>query len=238
MSNDLEKSLRKAMNRKYEPRTFEANEAMAKKHRPPAVETNEATDDNEILSIGESSAESKAKMDIGDEQQEADKRKKRDRPLKLFGWLCMAVFVVSLMLSPVSSVDTSEAAQNALVEKVSTSLPAGTVLLSSDQNIGRQDYTIVHNYEQKDTRIWVWDYAAEDGDYVQVLVNGAPAGDAFMIKHKPVEITVPAAGEVQIKGIRDGGGGITYAVRYDLNGTNYFNSAPEGQFNTYTLIRE
>ncbi len=29
----------------------------------------------------------------------------------------------------------------------------------------------------------------------------------------------------------------TYAIRYELNNTNYFNSAPEGEFNTYTLIQ-
>ena len=143
-----------------------------------------------------------------------------------------------MIFSSTSSVNTTDAAKKALADKVSTSLAAGTVLLAKDENIGQQDYTITHKYDQNDTKIWVWDYAAEDGDYVQILVNGTPVGEAFMIKHKPVEITVPAVGEVQIKGIRDGGGGITYAVRYDLNGTNYFNSAPEGEFNTYTLIKE
>jgi hypothetical protein len=56
-----------------------------------------------------------------------------------------------------------------------------------------------------------------------------------MIKNKPREITVPSVGTVQIKGIKDGGGGITYAVRYEINGTSYFNGTPEGQLNTYTL---
>lgn len=60
--------------------------------------------------------------------------------------------------------------------------------------------------------------------------------EPFVINHKPKEILVPAKGDIQIKGIRDGGGGITYAVHYELNGTNYFNSAPEGNYNTYTLI--
>ncbi|AFA49359.1 hypothetical protein [Acetobacterium woodii] len=165
--------------------------------------------------------------------------KKKDKPLKVFGGICLALGLVTLIFfTPSTSVNATEAAKNALEKKISTSLPAGTVLLSKDENIGQQDYTITHKYENNDTKIWVWDYAAEDGDYVQVLINGAPVSEVFMIKHKPVEITVPAVGEVQIKGIRDGGGGITYAVRYDLNGTNYYNSAPEGEFNTYTLIKE
>ena len=137
-----------------------------------------------------------------------------------------------------SSVDTSEAAQNALKNKVSTGVSAGIVLLKDDENIGAQDYTITHQSKAEETKIWIWDYAAEDGDYVQVIVNGTPTSEPFMIMHKPKEIIVPTVGTVQIKGIRDGGGGITYAVRYDANGTSYFNSAPEGEFNPYELVRE
>lgn len=164
-------------------------------------------------------------------------RRKREKPLKIFGGICLALFVTVLFFTFTPSVNTSEAAKIALDEKVSTSLSAGTILLSVDKDIGKQDYTINHQSDQAETKIWVWDYAAEDGDYVQILVNDAPVTDAFMIKNTPVEITVPAVGKVQIKGIKDGGGGITYAIRYDLNGTDYFNSAPEGEFNTYTLIK-
>lgn len=97
------------------------------------------------------------------------KNKKKDRPLKIFGGICIAIFVISMILSPQSSADTSDAAKKALTDKVSTSLPAGTILFANDENIGPQDYTIIHKYEESDTKIWVWDYAAEDGDYVQVL---------------------------------------------------------------------
>jgi hypothetical protein len=169
---------------------------------------------------------------------EKAERKKLDRPLKIFGGICIAAAVVAFIYSGSSTVNTSESAKNALETKVSTAISAGTILLSQDENVGAKDYTIAHKSDSIDTKIWVWDYAAEDGDYVQVLVNGAPVSDAFMIRHKPKEITVPAAGKVQIKGIKDGGGGITYAVRYDINGTSYFNGAPEGEFNTYTLIKE
>lgn len=160
---------------------------------------------------------------------------------KRFGAISIAAFFIFMLvffMIPSQSVDTSDAAVKALAERSSTSLLAGAVLLKEDKNIGKQDYTIAHKSASADTKIWVWDYAAEDGDYVQVLVNGAPVGDAFMIKHKPRVLTVPAVGEVQVKGVKDGGGGITYAIRYDVNGTNYFNSAPQGEFNTYTLQEE
>lgn len=172
------------------------------------------------------------------ELDEKANRKKIDRPLKIFGGICIAVAIIAMFFSGGSSVDTSESAKNALKNGLSTGVSAGIILLSKDENAEAKDYTITHKSGAKDTKIWVWDYAGEDGDYVQVLVNGAPIGDAFMIKHKPKELTVPAAGKVQIKGIRDGGGGITYAVRYDINGTSYFNGTPEGELNTYTLTNE
>jgi hypothetical protein len=165
-------------------------------------------------------------------------RKQAERPLKVFGVICIVVSIVALIFTGTSTPDTSQSAQNALKNKTSTAISAGTILLSSDENIGEKDYTITHKSGAKDTKVWVWDYAAEDGDYVQVLVDGAPTSDAFMIKHKPREITVPSVGKVQVKGIKDGGGGITYAIRYEINGTSYFNGAPEGEFNTYTLIKE
>lgn len=165
-------------------------------------------------------------------------RKRFERSLKIFGGICIAIAIISLIFTRTPTVDTSEAARNALENKTSTTISAGTVLSATDENMEAIDYTITHSSDAENTRIWVWDYAAEDGDYVQVLVNGAPVSEAFMIRNKPRELTVPATGEVQIKGIRDGGGGITYAVRYDINGTSYFNGAPEGKFNTYTLRKE
>jgi len=191
----------------------------------------------------------KKAMDKKDESEDLDLQmdsmvnqkksyKNLDRHLKSFGILCISIAIVMLSLTSNTTVDTTHAAKIALKERVSTSLSIGTVLSSEDQNVGKKDYTITHQLNQDKTKIWVWDYAAEDGDYVQVLVNGSPVTEPFMIKNKPKEIEVPATGDIQIKGIRDGGGGITYAIHYEVNNTNYFNTAPEGKFNTYTLIRQ
>jgi hypothetical protein len=189
--------------------------------------------------------EHKLEREPKEELEDKARKKKREKPLKVFGAICIAAAVIAMIFSNSPKVDTSESARNALENRVSTAISAGTVLSSADENIGAADYTITHKTDTADTKIWVWDYAAEDGDYVQILVNGVPITDSFMIKNKPREIIVPAVGEVQVKGIRDGGGGIrdggggiTYAVRYEINGTSYFNGAPEGEFNTYTLVRE
>lgn len=169
---------------------------------------------------------------------EVKKKTPFDKLLKTTGIVLIIASIFALMWSGnTPTVDTSDAAKQAITEQVSTSLSVGTILMSSDENIGAKDYTITHSNTADESKIWIWDYAAEDGDYVQILVDGNPIGDAFMIKNKPQEFKVPTTGTVQVKGIRDGGGGITYAVRYELNNTNYFNSAPEGEFNTYTLVR-
>jgi len=184
---------------------------------------------------------SENRVDIND-PQEVDTvlkiiKKKRDKPLKVFGAICLVIGISAFIFGDNTTVDTSETAKNALENKISTGVSAGVILLSADENIGAKDYTITHTSAAQKTKIWIWDFAAEDGDYVQLLVNGTPTSEPFMIKHKPKLMKVPTVGTVQVKGIRDGGGGITYAVRYDVNGTSYFNGTPEGELNTYELVR-
>ncbi|MDR1460281.1 MAG: hypothetical protein LBI78_01365 [Campylobacteraceae bacterium] len=149
--------------------------------------------------------------------------------------LIVVVYIIAFMLESTPDINTSNEAADALKSGFSTSLSLGTVVLKKDTTIQRKDYVITHSSNQRESKIWVWDYAAEDGDYVQIIVNGHPIGDAFFIRNKPAEFTVPSVGSVQIKGVRDGGGGITYAVKYELNGVTYFNNAPINNFNTYTL---
>lgn len=162
--------------------------------------------------------------------------------IKKGAWVLGAAAVASVIiyanLFSSSQVTTGEDAEAALETHMSTTLGAGTKLLSKDENMIGQDYTITHNSDDKNTTIWVWDYAAEDGDYVQILVDGSPICDPFMIKNKAVSFSVPTVSEVQVVGTRDGGGGITYGVYYELNQTTYFNGMDEGGNNIYTLVRE
>jgi hypothetical protein len=162
-----------------------------------------------------------------------------DEKLILTGvFFTIVLCIIAFMLEASPEIDTSDSALDALKSGYSTSLSAGTVLLGKDEFVGGKDYTIIHSSDQKESKIWVWDYAAEDGDYVQIIVNGYPIGDAFFIKNKPAVFTIPSVGLVQVKGVRDGGGGITYAVRYEINGVTYFNNAPTNGFNTYSLTLE
>jgi hypothetical protein len=162
--------------------------------------------------------------------------------IKKGAWSLLAVGIAAMVVYSIcvtsKSVDTSEEAVAALESHMSTTLVAGTKLLSSDDNYVGGDLTITHDSSDEETELYVWDYAAEDGDYVQVIVDGTPLGNPFMIKNKPVKFTVPTVGKIEIVGTRDGGGGITYAVYYGMNHTTYFNGVEEGGSNIYTLVRE
>ena len=167
------------------------------------------------------------------------KNKQRRKGFLTFGAAILIAAIVSLSVFNSSArIDTSAAATEALNTGVSTTLPAGTVLASNDKDTSSKptDYTITGTTDSPTTNIYVWDYAGEDGDFVQVLVDGSPITEEFMIKHQPREIEVPSTGTVQVKGIHDAGGGLTYAVHCDLNGEAYFNNAPEGVLNSYTLV--
>lgn len=176
-------------------------------------------------------------------EEQVEKRKMTgDTKLKKTGKAMILLGIVALVatmkVSSTESVNTSEEAVKAMETHVSKSLPIGVKLMTNDEFVESTDYIITHSSTSEKTKIHVWDYAAEDGDYVQVLVNGTPLGDAFMIKNKPVELEVPTVGEVQILGTRDGGGGITYAVHYDINGVTYFNGTDVGEGNLYTLMKK
>lgn len=156
--------------------------------------------------------------------------------------IMMGLAVVSLILgmtfSTSESVDMSENAAKAIEDRMSTSLAAGTRVLDEDDNYVGRDLTITHGSKADETTLYIWDYAAEDGDYVQIVVNGTAMGDPFMIKNTPVTYKVPTVGTIEVIGTRDGGGGITYGVYYEMNNTTYFNGMNAGNGNVYTLVRE
>lgn len=162
--------------------------------------------------------------------------------IKSGAWGLLIVGIVGMvgmmMFSSGGSVDKSPEADQARDTHMSTSLAAGTKLLSEDDNYIGTDVIVEHSSKADETNLHIWDYAAEDGDYVQVFVNEAPLGAPFMIKNKPVTFKVPTVGDIKVVGTRDGGGGITYAVYYDMNHTTYFNGVDEGGNNLYQLMRK
>lgn len=100
-----------------------------------------------------------------------------------------------------------------------------------------KDLTIesVNGYGKLELSIWNFSQK-EDGDYVQVFVNGAPHTEPFVIRHRPTKVGVPDDAVIKVKGIRDGGNnGITYGVFFNKTGETYLNTVPLNSSNTYTL---
>ncbi|OWV05567.1 hypothetical protein SAMN05720766_13026 [Fibrobacter sp. UWH9] len=168
------------------------------------------------------------------------RRKKR---LVLWSAVLAGLLAISFAVRGVSPMDTpistSVGAQEILKQQWSDKLELGARLVKNDDQITvrQADMVITHDKTEKSTKVHIWDYAAEDGDYVQLKVDGVAITEPFMIHHKQVSFDVPAESKVEVVGIRDGGGGITYAIRYDVNGTVYLNGMGIGGSNTYTLTR-
>lgn len=116
-------------------------------------------------------------------------------------------------------------------------LPGGFVLLAQDSFRAPKDHILTFPKEQASTtQALIWDYAAEDGDEVQVEVDGVPITPPFVITHKPLVVMAPSSGALVVRGIKDGGGGgVTYAIRFSDIGTSITNGVAIGGMNTYTL---
>lgn len=175
------------------------------------------------------------------------KKQKEDysftKRIKMEVWLVLIMSVFSTFIyfkndASDTYIDTSKEAKQALKTHMSTTIDIGTKLMSEDKKYAGKDVTITHKSKEDNAKMYVWDYAGEDGDYVEILVDGKSIGEPFMIKNRPVSFTVPTVGKIQVEGIRDGGGGITYGVYYEVNGTSYFNGMAQGGDNVYTLQRK
>ncbi|MGL4676838.1 MAG: hypothetical protein ACRCWI_04130 [Brevinema sp.] len=87
--------------------------------------------------------------------------------------------------------------------------------------------------------LFIWDYYREDGDYVQLYLDGVVCGKPFMIRHKPRQIIISNKGSyLEIKGVRDGGPyddvGVTYAINFPfINDTSIFNNTMVDGMNGY-----
>jgi hypothetical protein len=62
--------------------------------------------------------------------------------------------------------------------------------------------------------VWItlWDDMVEDGDVVEIQSTGFNRVVSLTKAKQRLSIPVPASGSIQMKGVRDGGGGITVAA--------------------------
>lgn len=123
----------------------------------------------------------------------------------------------------------------AVKKGVVKNIKPGTVMLDKDQEISAKDYTIDINTKDTEMEIILWDFAAEDSDSIQVLVDGEVIADLVNINHNAQTFKVPTKGTIEIKGLKDGGNGITYALYVSETKETYFNTPIADSSNTYII---
>ncbi|WP_110930690.1 hypothetical protein [Paenibacillus bouchesdurhonensis] len=118
-------------------------------------------------------------------------------------------------------------------------MKAGIQLAAADDSAGLEarDFEIEMKKNTTTSRMLIWDFAAEDGDVVAVKVDGNILQANIFIMHNPVAVDIPIPSVVEIIGVKDGGGGITYGVKFPgaVHNSAYFNAAPVGSSNVYTI---
>lgn len=112
--------------------------------------------------------------------------------------------------------------------------------ITDDVSLQARDYTIEMKKGVDSNRALIWDFAAEDGDVVTIKADGVVIAENIQIMHKPFVFYVPVPSKVEVIGVKDGGGGITYAVKIPgaVGNQVYFNAADVGSSNVYTFINQ
>lgn len=153
---------------------------------------------------------------------------------KIVGGLLL-IFIACFFIFANNSSDTKY--QKNLESGKIDGIKVGDTLSKDAVKLQPKDFSIdlANSYGKIELSIWNFE-DDEDGDYVQVFVNGSPQTEPFAIRHKPVKVGVPDKAVIQIRGIRDGSNnGITYGVFFSKTGETYLNTVPLNASNTYTL---
>ncbi|MCC0565834.1 hypothetical protein [Brevibacillus borstelensis] len=122
--------------------------------------------------------------------------------------------------------------------RVSTSVAAGEQLFAEENTAGLEakDFVVESPADEAgEATMLIWDFNAEDGDQIEILVNGKSVYPVLTLTNQPAAISVPVPSVVTVKGLKDAGGGISYAVKLPQSGLAYFNAVSVQGVNTYTI---
>ncbi|CAH1201563.1 hypothetical protein PAECIP111893_01656 [Paenibacillus plantiphilus] len=151
------------------------------------------------------------------------------------GLTAILAIAASIVLGDGSSFSMRDVMSNG----IGNGMQAGTKLATTDEGIEllSRDFEIEMKQGTTSSRMLIWDFAAEDGDVVTVRVNNVVVAANIGIMNKPIALDIPIPSVVEVEGVKDGVGGITYGIKFPgaAGGSAYFNVAPEGGANVYTL---
>ncbi|GAA0706163.1 hypothetical protein GCM10008904_14520 [Paraclostridium ghonii] len=153
---------------------------------------------------------------------------------KIIGGLFLVMFIFSIMFS----YTPKEAFRDNLTSGAIENVVEGDLLSKKALKLDPKNATLAISGGVGNLEISIWNFSqVEDNDYVQVFIDGVAQGAPFSIRHKPVKVSVPDKGVIQVQGVRDGSNnGITYAVFFNKTGETYLNTVPLNTMNTYTIV--
>jgi len=173
-----------------------------------------------------------------DRQAETQPISKRKVHRFVIGLTALGLLVSTFILNNSSTMS----ADNIQADGTASGISAGSYIVGAtdDMSLQARDYTIEMNKDASSNRALIWDFAAEDGDVVTIKADGVLIAENIQIMHKPFVFNVPVPSKVEVIGVKDGGGGITYAVKIPgaVGNKVYFNAAEVGSSNIYTFISQ
>ncbi|MDS0526063.1 hypothetical protein NNC19_10260 [Clostridium sp. SHJSY1] len=200
---------------------------------------NESKDFDEYNSKGNKDNKNLKQEDISYKKLEEEEVKENfiTPSMKIFrtvvGTLALLFVIYSSVLGGTGKVNYKSDIKSGKIEEVKV----GEKLSKESVKLEAKDFSVETASGYGNIELSIWNFSdKEDGDYVQVFVDGTAQGEPFSIRHKAVKVGVPDNAVVQVKGIRDGSSnGITYGVFFNKTGETYLNTVPLNSTNTYTL---
>jgi hypothetical protein len=135
---------------------------------------------------------------------------------------------------------TDEGTADAVVyNRISEAAVAGETIIDGENNVGieARDFEVTNaGPDGGEARMLIWDFNLEDLDEVAIFVDGQPVREKMILTDDAYAVSIPVPSVVTISGIKDNGGGISYAVKFPNNEMTYFNTVAVGQSNTNTVL--
>jgi hypothetical protein len=159
---------------------------------------------------------------------------------KSIGWTSLIVIGLAMLGSFFTTGFSDEGtAEEVVANRISTSTSAGETLFEdeSNANIEARNFEVSNaGPDGGEARMLIWDFNKVDLDEVSILVDGVPVKEKLILSENAAAISIPVPSTVTVSGVKDLGGGISYAVKFPNNDTTYFNVVSVGQTNTYTVL--
>jgi hypothetical protein len=150
----------------------------------------------------------------------------------------IVAIVLGIIFSNLSGGYSSEGSADEVVgNRISKTTIAGETPFSEEVNSGitAKDYEVSMADSGGEAKMLIWDFNLEDLDEVQIIVNGQPVKEKLILTHSPAAISISVPSTVTIKGLKDNGAGISYAVKFPNNELTYFNVVSVGGGNVYQI---